>query len=68
MICNKIVEIEDQQIQVYHGNYETYKTEKQARYAKQMQAHEDYQKEKKKREAWMAEMRKRASTYINPAL
>lgn len=68
MICNKLVEIEDKNIHVYHGNYEIYKAEKQARYEKQMQAHETYQKEKKKRETRMGDMRQRASVYINPAL
>ena len=68
MMANKILEIEKKDFVIYHGNYEIYKEEKEARKMKQQDAYLRYQKEKEKRETWMADMRQRASVYINPAL
>ena len=68
MMANKIVEIEKKDFAMYHGNYETYKEEKEQRKMKQQDEYLRYQKEKEKRETWMADMRQRASVYINPAL
>jgi ATPase subunit of ABC transporter with duplicated ATPase domains len=68
MMCNKIIELDNKKITIYHGNYEWYKEEKQRMYERQIGEYVAYQKQKKKRETWMAEMRQRASIYINPAL
>ena len=68
MMANKILEIEKNDFIIYHGNYETYKVEKEQRKMRQQDEYVRYQKEKAKRETRMAEMRQRASTYINPAL
>jgi len=68
MMANKILEIEKNTFVVYHGNYETYKEEKAKRTMIQQAEYVRYQKEKEKRETWMAEMRQRASVYISPAL
>lgn len=68
MMANKILEIEKNDFIVYQGNYEYYKEEKQHRQMKQQEEYIRYQKEKEKWETRMAEMRQRASVYINPAL
>lgn len=68
MMANKILEIEKNDFIVYHGNYEVYKEEKISRQMRQQDEYIRYQKEKEKRETWMAEMRQRASVYISPAL
>jgi ATPase subunit of ABC transporter with duplicated ATPase domains len=67
MMCNKILEIESNKFTIYSGNYESYKDEKRRLEEKQMQDYVVYQKEKKKWEEWLANMRQRASVYINPA-
>lgn len=68
MMCNKIIELDNNKISIYHGNYEWYKTEKERLKQKHREEYVVYQKEKAKREAWMAEMRQRASAKPNPAL
>lgn len=66
-LATKILEIDGWKMTVFHGNYETYKTEKQAMYERQFQEYMLYQKEKKKRDQWLADLRQRASVYVNPA-
>ncbi|MEI6673306.1 MAG: hypothetical protein WCL02_08625 [bacterium] len=68
MMCNKIIKLEHKKFFTYHGNYEWYKIEKERLQQKQREEYIVYQKEKAKREAWMAEMRQRASAKPNPAL
>lgn len=68
MMANKILEIEKNDFIIYQWNYEYYKEEKEQRKMRQQEEYLRYQKEKAKRETWMAEMRQRASVYISPAL
>ncbi len=66
-LATKILEIDNGKMTVFHGNYDAYKIEKQALYEKQFQEYMLYQKEKKKRDQWLADLRQRASVYVNPA-
>lgn len=68
MMANKILEIEKNNFVMYQGNYEYYKEEKALRTMRQQEEYIRYKKEKEKWETRMAEMRQRASVYINPAL
>jgi ATPase subunit of ABC transporter with duplicated ATPase domains len=67
MMANKILELDAGKFAIFCGNYEDYKQEKERLYQRQLQDYAVFQKEKKKWDAWFADLRQRASVYVNPA-
>ncbi len=54
---NTIIEISQKKLHIYPGNYEKYQIEKQARYDRQMKAHELQKKDIEEQEAWINRFR-----------
>ncbi len=54
---DKIVEISGKKLNNYHGGYENYLTEKQARYGRQLKSHELQKKDIEEQEAWINRFR-----------
>jgi len=67
MMANRILEVDNSEITIFHGDYEHYKREKALIYERQLNEYTVYQKEKQKRETRLNDIRQRASVYVNPA-
>jgi ATPase subunit of ABC transporter with duplicated ATPase domains len=65
-VCEGILDVEFGKIQYYEGDYESYKTQKQAHKQKLQEDYERYEKRKKKMEDWLRHLQERASYYANP--
>lgn len=67
-IATQIFDLRFGSVEIYAGNYSKYMEQRQERAEKQLQNYRLQQREKEKREKWLAEIRQRASVSPNPAL
>jgi macrolide transport system ATP-binding/permease protein len=61
-LCNKILEIENGKIKVYHGNYSYYKNQKEAERQRAQFEYEEYEREKSRLEAAMEETKQKVKS------
>ena len=68
-VCTMILEVTaEHTVESYHGNYDFFLTEREARYQKALAAYNLQQKERQRLEEWLARNRARATARPNPAL
>ncbi|MFZ7101755.1 MAG: ribosomal protection-like ABC-F family protein [Peptococcaceae bacterium] len=61
-VCNKIMEIEDGKVKVYHGNYSDYRAQKRKAGERAQFEYQQYRKEKKRLERVSVDLKERVTT------
>ena len=59
-VCDGILELSENEVLYFDGNYEKYKEQKELLIASQQERFKAYEKRKKKMEEWLALIRQRA--------